>query len=468
LKNLKVLDLSVNDFESIPDINFPNLEKLTINNMKKMIKLVIPENIKIIEANNNSFTELSNKSSKNSKLEELIISGNSLEMKINQFFFNGLDQLKIIDFHNSKINELPNSIFGLKNLEKLDLSGIKSTEMEIINFGGKEIEECNFNDANILCYQPSTCSNISPGEYEPCSDKTIDEIRSNITQHSNKTKTIIVILLVIILGVVGCVWMYKIYRKRKQLKDADVIVSPTKNTSNYYDDLISNAIGADEKSSNRNTQTSFPPINSNGSVLPVSPESHTSISLNNVQNSNNLAANSNNLTANSTSVSSNINHMGRSPSVPVGHTTGPIMRSPTAPSGHSTIPMPRSRSVSTRYSTTNSINSFNNNNGNVSIDMTNLMVNNNVVIGNEKNKMLFNNQPYSHYSMAGSSSSSININQKVPMNENNNEANIQELEDIRLKKKILQEREMMEKYNIYNNYDDQDDPDNNLPPYSEI
>jgi len=327
--------------------------------------------------------------------------------------------------------------------------------MDIINFKDKSrIKECKFNDNIISCYQESTCSNISSGIYEPCSEETIEEHVNNIYPHSNKPLTVIVILLVIILGIVGCIWMYKIYQKRKQLKDADVIVSPT---SNYYDNIINNNVGTNEKSTNRNTQISFPDtlINSNGSVSPVSPESHISVSLNNVQNPNNL-------TANSTSLN---NNMGRSPSVPVGHTTRPIMRSPTAPSGHSTIPMPRSRSVSTRYSVSNSINSYTNSNGSVSMDMTNLMVNNNPVIGNEKNKKLFNNQANSH--LAGSSSSSIN--QKISsLNNNNNEANIQELEEIRLKKKILQEREIIEKHNFYNNYDDQDDPDNNLPPYSEI
>lgn len=403
-------------------------------------------------------------------MEELIIKDNNEILRIDDDFFNGLDQLKIIDFQKSNIVSLPDSIFGLKNVEKLNLSvGNESGKMDIIKFMSDNdndnniIKKCYFNDEKISCYQKSACAEIndqtSDEKYNDriCSEEIIEEHIKNIYPHSNKTLTVIVVLLVIILGIVGCLWMYKIYQKRKQLKDADVIVSPTKNTSNYYDEIINNNIGANEKSSNRNTQISFPdtPINSNIFVSPISQESHTSISLNNVQNLNDL-------TANSTSLN---NNMGRSPSVPVEHTTRPIMRSPTAPSGHSTIPMPRSRSLSTRYSVSNSINSYTNSNGNISMDMTNLMVNNNSVIGNEKNKMLYNNQPYSHYSMAGSSSS---VDQKVIMSNSNNEPNIQELEEIRLKKKILQEREMMEKHNFYDNYDDQDDPDNNLPPYSEI
>jgi len=453
LENLKELNLSQNKIISLPEINFPILEKLIISE-NQINKLIIPKNIEYIDASENYITYLS-KNSKNDKLKELIIARNYENIQIEDIFFNDLDQLKIIDLHDSNINNLPDSIFGLKNVEKLDLSGKQSTKMDIINFKDKSrIKECKFNDNIISCYQESTCSNISSGIYEPCSEETIEEHVNNIYPHSNKPLTVIVILLVIILGIVGCIWMYKIYQKRKQLKDADVIVSPT---SNYYDNIINNNVGTNEKSTNRNTQISFPDtlINSNGSVSPVSPESHISVSLNNVQNPNNL-------TANSTSLN---NNMGRSPSVPVGHTTRPIMRSPTAPSGHSTIPMPRSRSVSTRYSVSNSINSYTNSNGSVSMDMTNLMVNNNPVIGNEKNKKLFNNQANSH--LAGSSSSSIN--QKISsLNNNNNEANIQELEEIRLKKKILQEREIIEKHNFYNNYDDQDDPDNNLPPYSEI
>jgi len=92
--------------------------------------------------------------------------------------------------------------------------------------------------------------------------------------------------------------------------------------------------------------------------------------------------------------------------------------------------------------------------------------------GNNINNINNYNNDYNNYNnmnMAGSSSSSSDTkNKNVFINDYG--LSVDDVDDIKLKKKILQEKELSEKYNLLNNNnpDDQDDKDNNLPPYSTI
>jgi hypothetical protein len=66
---------------------------------------------------------------------------------------------------------------------------------------------------------------------------------------------------------------------------------------------------------------------------------------------------------------------------------------------------------------------------------------------------------------SSSSSSSRNVDNSAPPSYYG--MSINDIEDIKLKKKMLQERELSEKYNLNNNLDRSNSRNDNLPPYSE-
>ncbi|OUM64456.1 hypothetical protein PIROE2DRAFT_60658 [Piromyces sp. E2] len=76
-----------------------------------------------------------------------------------------------------------------------------------------------------------------------------------------------------------------------------------------------------------------------------------------------------------------------------------------------------------------------------------------------------NNGMYNYSNFPSSSSSSIRNNNNI--NSNQNEINTQNYDDIKLKKKILQDKMNLKKFNM-NQDNNQNDPDSNLPPYSEL
>jgi len=83
--------------------------------------------------------------------------------------------LEEITLNNTKIKNLPNSIFKLNKLKKIELGNNSSMNVKIVKFKNSPIE-CNFEKTKIDCYQEGACSNISSSNYKNCTDDDIIEI----------------------------------------------------------------------------------------------------------------------------------------------------------------------------------------------------------------------------------------------------------------------------------------------------
>jgi len=322
-------------------------------------------------------------------------------------------------------------------------------------------------------------------------------------------------------------WIFKTNQQRKKSREADIIISPTVKNENYYKELLNKEndkeINHQNKSFNNDVQTSFNNSFVNNSIAnnsfanineptspmsrilpesltsPSSSNSHPERSFSNNQSSSEASMNNNIIR--STTVgendSSSISPLMRSTTLPASRITNrnQMMRSPTAPST-APITVPITAQTSSITTTDNQAII-----SNTSMEMSSPIINPTLGIQNLSNPMLqgngvnplqipssayvnpnisnnlmyginsMNTQPpitvynmnnnnmYNYSNFAGSSSSSSN--QKL------NEINSQDIDDIKLKKKILQEKMNLEKFNMNQN-NNQNDPDNNLPPYSEL
>jgi len=155
-----------NDFMSFP--YFSRIEELEI---KRSGLKEIPKNIL------NSAT-----------LKKLILAENNIEVIPSDI--QNLSQLEELILTNNNIKKLPNEIFNLTHLKKLDLENNQNLQTKMINFGNSTIEECNFGNINISCYQPNTCDLINfknklfkdseaEEEFKLCSEKEIKKVLDN-------------------------------------------------------------------------------------------------------------------------------------------------------------------------------------------------------------------------------------------------------------------------------------------------
>ncbi|ORX71008.1 L domain-like protein [Anaeromyces robustus] len=193
LKKLRILSLSGNQIEGplTSDIKkFTALEELYIDNNKLNGEIIIPDNLKVLSVKGNTFTTYS-KTNNNKVLEKISVRNNM----INDTFVSDLikvKSLKDIDLSLTKITKLPNAIFNLTNVEKLDLHGNPNLKTRIINFGFEKstpLDYCNFDSNNILCYQNSTCAEEETylKNIKACTEKEINETRFDYTSSSFKT-----------------------------------------------------------------------------------------------------------------------------------------------------------------------------------------------------------------------------------------------------------------------------------------
>ncbi|ORX55283.1 hypothetical protein BCR36DRAFT_183345 [Piromyces finnis] len=380
---------------------------------------------------------------------------------------------------------------GMNNLNNLNLSNNIQLKMSVINF--KEsgyIENCNFENTKIACYEKNTCANIVPelNNYKECSSELINKLRPN---NKNRILTIFSIVSVILLCIVGFIWMYKVNKKSKKSREADIIISPTVKNENYYKDSLSNKKNAEENKTNQ----SFNVGNDTQTIIDNSFTSHkeavsslTSNSISNIQR--NLSNNSNGSFIINNAVQSPI-LVGNDPSLvhPLRNLTlqasnnnngNQMISSSTTPMASSSTINNQTIATSMEMQSPFTNSGFNNN-------ITSINVTNPMFKGNETNilqipsstyinpnmpnnimngQTLINLYPINmlNYSMNNSylagSSSSDNI---IPTTDGKD---IKEFDD-KLKKKILKEKMNLEKFSINQN-NNQNDPNNNLPPYSEL
>jgi len=74
------------------------------------------------------------------------------------------------------LTELPSNIFKLTNLKSFNISYIPDLNAKIIKFGSP-VDECNFENTTIHCYQPDACKKIiGTNKYKECTTDEINEI----------------------------------------------------------------------------------------------------------------------------------------------------------------------------------------------------------------------------------------------------------------------------------------------------
>jgi len=97
--------------------------------------------------------------------------------------------LEELTLNNTQIERLPNSIFKLNNLKKIELGDNSKMNVKIVKFKNSPIE-CKFINTNIDCYQEGACNNISSSNYKKCTEDEINEIlgKEEIENPVNQTK----------------------------------------------------------------------------------------------------------------------------------------------------------------------------------------------------------------------------------------------------------------------------------------
>ncbi|ORY86567.1 L domain-like protein [Neocallimastix californiae] len=521
LPNLKHLGLIFGNITEIPKEikNSNSLEELDLedNNIKGPLTNEI-NNFKALEKLYIGKNSMKDELFVSETLVELIINNNEID-KIPEDFFSSTSNLKILNISSNKIKELPISLYSLIKLDSLDISNNQLLKAEITAFNSR-ITECNFNNTNIECYDKGICENIdSTSSYNECSDQVIKKIIEK-TNHikkdgNNRILTIIIIVAIAIFAIAGFVWMYKSNKKRKDAREADINVSLTVKPSDNYKNNENDNIQDDNDNNyfSNNTQTSFEHI------LPKSLTTSSSPSLSPVQsqgtnnNFQNLNMNNNSLLVTSqsqimqnagTEISTNLQNSNNistmtSPLLAANtsnmNIVSPVLNANTSIVNNVALQNPNLIRINDTNELANgamNISLINNNN---SILINNFIPNQNNVefVNGQGNTQPITSLPlairtnsnninnYDPYllkklNMAGSSSSSSSNNNNGSSSNSNNVVftndyglTPEEIDDVRLKKKILQEKELSEKYNLLNNKNPNNQSDNdNLPPYSQF
>ncbi|ORX84883.1 hypothetical protein BCR32DRAFT_242224 [Anaeromyces robustus] len=116
--------------------------------------------------------------------------------KFDNCFLENIVNIKTLEYlslANTNVNNIPNSIFLLSNLSNFDISYNPQLSLKIIKFKNSEnvnIDNCNFINTNILCYQSGTCKNNfklnTKTNYKECSNTDIEEINTDIINIKKK------------------------------------------------------------------------------------------------------------------------------------------------------------------------------------------------------------------------------------------------------------------------------------------
>ena len=142
---------------------------------------------------------------------------------------------------------------GFKNIYiyKSSLNDNPNLSVKMIRFGNSTIDNCNFNNINILCYEPQTCKSINfnnkefsdakaqkyfkictkeeeeelnenIGQKEISNDLNQEENQNNVNLKDNKLKYILIIVLgcvvVIAIGILVTFMFIKKPKNKKQFK----------------------------------------------------------------------------------------------------------------------------------------------------------------------------------------------------------------------------------------------------------
>ncbi|ORX51736.1 hypothetical protein BCR36DRAFT_411712 [Piromyces finnis] len=148
----------------------PKLKELhAINSNIKSIPNDIPSScsLELLDLYKNEFNGFPSSITKCSNLNYLDMSINNLSSIPDDI--SKLKNLEILYIGQTKLKSLSNEIFKL-NLNELDLDGNPDLSIEIRNFG-KQVNQCDLRNINVICYEPGTCKKLikkeNPREFYP-------------------------------------------------------------------------------------------------------------------------------------------------------------------------------------------------------------------------------------------------------------------------------------------------------------
>ncbi|KAL6592234.1 RNI-like protein [Neocallimastix sp. 'constans'] len=165
LKYLNLTNNSITEEFQNKILSFPSIENIYLDNNHISGELFIPESVKILTLQGNSF---------------------------NGDIFNNLTQFKELNYldlsYNKKIRSIPQSIEKLNKLRTFSLES-SSSIFKIIKFENEKTE-CTFYDTPILCYQTDSCINVDNNLYRNCTPEEINEVKSKLSIQTSEKKEI--------------------------------------------------------------------------------------------------------------------------------------------------------------------------------------------------------------------------------------------------------------------------------------
>jgi len=229
LSNLKELILNKNTVKNLPSELFKlsKLEKIYIgDNQIDSIPSSIGNlsNLRKLGLERNNIKDIPEELFKLSKLEVLNLSGNKIETIPSTI--GDSTALKELILYNNELKELPKELYKLEKLEKFNINFNRKLTTKIIRFGNSTVEDCYFDNVNILCYQPYACKNIhindetvtdieSEKVFNICTQEEIDEIlnQKGKTNYKSLGKIIGIVAAVIVV-----IFIINLIRKKNSKK----------------------------------------------------------------------------------------------------------------------------------------------------------------------------------------------------------------------------------------------------------
>jgi len=256
IETFGIMDFSMKDISN-SILKLSTLKSLTFYHDE--IEVIPPaiqnlSKLELLRIEDNNIKELPNEMFNLTNLNTLILAANYIE-EIPSAIQN-LSKLENIYFQNNNIKKLPSEIFKLTNLKNFHIRNNPNLKTRIINFNNSTIQYCGFDDVNILCYEPHTCTSIDyydrdiydyeiDKEFKKCTSEDIKEVLSqkfikNQEDNKKSNSLLIVIIVCVIINFIGfiiSIILVKKSRSKRHTEDANSSfndVFRTKKTNSGY------------------------------------------------------------------------------------------------------------------------------------------------------------------------------------------------------------------------------------------
>jgi len=193
----------------------PNLQHLYLwdNNISGVVDLSGFDSLNQLDVGKNRVTDVINIPK---QMQMLFLYENSGITKVPSDIAK-LNDLTHLNLNQTSITELPPDLFKLR-LNYFKIGGNSQLSTKIINFGNKNIRECEFQGTNILCYQEGTCASLDVNDLTPCTEDEIEKIIKAQTKEGGLSKPLIIGIIagILIIGLIGFIIIRRNKNKNKK------------------------------------------------------------------------------------------------------------------------------------------------------------------------------------------------------------------------------------------------------------